>query len=91
MIFDFNKEKNELLFQLRGITFNHVIEIIAEKGVLLNIPHPKKEKYPNQSMFVVEVNHYTYCVPYVVKDETYFLKTIFPSRKYLYLLEESDV
>ena len=54
MKFDFDKEKNKILIERRGISFYKVIEIIAEKGVLLNIEHPKKDKFPNQYMFVIE-------------------------------------
>jgi uncharacterized DUF497 family protein len=36
MEFDFNQEKNDLLFKKRGVTFYDVIESIAEKGILLN-------------------------------------------------------
>jgi len=90
MRFDFSKGKNELLFKTRGISFYQVIENIAEKGVLLNIEHPNKEKYPNQFMFVIGIDNYTYCVPYVINENIYFLKTIFPNRNFLYLLEEES-
>jgi uncharacterized DUF497 family protein len=86
MVFDFDSAKNNLLFETRGVTFYQVIETISEKGVLLNIPHPKQDEYPHQWMFVVELNSYTYCVPYVIDGDTYFLKTIFPNRKFMYLL-----
>lgn len=86
MRFDFDKEKNELLFSERGITFYQVIEAISEDKLLLNIPHPKPDKYPNQWMLVVEIFEYTYCVPYVIDGDTFFLKTIYPNRKYLHLL-----
>ena len=88
--FDFDADKNELLFQTRGITFYRIIETIAESGVLLNVPHPNRTQYPNQWMFVIEHNHYTYCVPYVIDGDTYFLKTIFPNRKYMYLLSDKE-
>ncbi|PKL14032.1 MAG: hypothetical protein CVV50_02860 [Spirochaetae bacterium HGW-Spirochaetae-6] len=88
MNFDFNKEKNELIDKERGISFYQVIEIISEKGVLLDINHPNPEKFPNQKMFVIEIDHYTYCIPYVINNETYFLKTIYANRNFLYLLKE---
>jgi uncharacterized DUF497 family protein len=88
MKFDFDKNKNDIIFRERGVSFYQVIEIIAEKGILLNIEHPNKEKYPNQRMFVIEINSYTYCVPYVIDGNRYFLKTIFPNRDFLYLLKE---
>lgn len=90
MKFDFDADKNELLFQTRGVTFYQIIETIAESGVLLNIPHPNRDQYPNQWMFVIEHNQYTYCVPYVIDGDTYFLKTIFPNRKYMYLLSNQE-
>ena len=86
MVFDFNEEKNEILYDQRGITFHQIIGAIAENGVLLNIKHPNENKYPNQWMMVVNYNDYTYCVPYIVEGETWFLKTIYPSRNFLYLL-----
>ena len=91
MIFDYSEDKNALLFEKRGITFYQIIEAIADHGILLRIQHPNKEKYPNQWMMVVEYNSYTYCVPYVVQDDTYFLKTIYPSRKFMYLLSSKEV
>jgi len=84
MEFDFNEEKNELLNEKRGMSFQEIIEAIATNGVLLNIKHPNEDKYPDQWMMVV--NDYTYCVPYVVKGEIWFLKTIYPSGKFLYLI-----
>jgi uncharacterized DUF497 family protein len=88
--FDFSQEKNELLFKNRGVTFYEVIESIAENGILLNFDHPNKEKYPNQKVFVVNIDNYAYCVPYVVDDDTWFLKTIYPSRKFKYLIEGGE-
>ena len=90
MEFDFSIEKSEQLFQKRGITFYQIIEAISEKGILLNVPHPNPEKYPNQFMLVVEYNKYTYCVPYVISGETYFLKTIYPNRKFLHLIPSKE-
>jgi len=90
MKFDFNQEKNELLFQIRGISFPEIIEAIAENGILLDIPHPNQEKYPIQRMFVVNVFHYTYCVPYVLNNDVCFLKTIYPNRKFQYLIKGDE-
>ena len=82
-VFNFNAEKNELLFKTRGITFNQIIEVIENEGVLLDFQHPNQEKYPNQMIMVVKLNDYTYCVPYVLNGEELFLKTIFPNRDFL--------
>ena len=87
MKFDFNEEKNQLLLRERGVTFQEVIAAILRKGVLADFPHPNAEQYPTQRIIVVELNSYTYCVPYVTDGATIFLKTIFPSRKFMHLLE----
>ena len=87
MEFDFDPEKNARLFAARGITFSMVVEAVHERGVLLNISHPNQKLYPGQRMLVVEISGYTYCVPYEVRGETWYLRTAYPSRKFKYLLE----
>ena len=53
-----------------------------EKGDLLDIvAHPNQEKYPNQQLLVVEINHYVFLVPFIENKTGKFLKTIIPSRK----------
>ena len=90
MKYDFDKAKNDILRRTRGASFYDIIEAIAEKGVLLDIRHPNREKYPNQSMLVVEYQDYTWCVPYEKKKDTLHLITLFPNRDYLYLLKEKN-
>jgi uncharacterized DUF497 family protein len=90
MEFAFDPEKNDLLRRKRGVTFPMVIEAISEKGLLLNFDHPNKAKYPNQKVMVVELDGYAYCIPYVVEGDVWFLKTIYPSRQFEYLLEGDD-
>jgi hypothetical protein len=85
--FDFDNEKNELLYRKRGVTFQMVIASIADNGILLDFDHPNQKKYSKQKVLVVEIEGYTYCVPYVVNGSTWFLKTIYPSRRFKYLLE----
>lgn len=86
MELEFSKEKNEVLIKSRGISFDEVIEAISTEGVLLDIKHPNQEKFPNQSMFVVNIDGYAYCVPYVQNGEKIFLKTIYANRKYKQLI-----
>ena len=88
MEFDFNENKNKLLFEERGVTFQNVIDSIYKNGVLADFPHPNKDAYPDQRILVVEIYGYTYCVPYVEDGEIIFMKTIFPSRKFMKLLED---
>ncbi len=74
-------EKDEILRKERGISFELILFHI-ENGFLLDIiKHPNEEKYPNQSMFNIEIDEYVYLVPFIENKEEIFLKTIIPSRK----------
>jgi hypothetical protein len=86
MEFAFDPKKNDLLRRRRGVTFPMIIEAISEKGILLNFNHPNPAKYPNQRILVVDLEGYAYCVPYVLDGETWFLKTIYPSRQFKHLI-----
>ena len=90
MEFSFDNAKNDILRKTRGVTFPMVIEAIAENGVLLNFDHPNQTRYPKQKVLVVELGGYAYCVPYVIEGDTWFLKTIYPSRRFKYLVEGED-
>ena len=79
--YDWNDEKNLLLKVERGIGFEEIV-LRIDGGFLLDIlDHPNREKYGHQKVLVVEVDGYAYAVPYVEDGETWFLKTIIPSRK----------
>ncbi len=79
--FLWNKDKNKLLRLTRDVSFEDVLFYI-EKGFLLDVQeHPNPEKYPNQRIFVVQINNYAYLVPFVENEHEIFLKTIIPSRK----------
>ena len=90
MGYEFSSEKNEKLISERGVSFPKIIEAINNGKILLNIKHPKQSSYPNQWMYIIEYKNYTYSVPYVLDGDNYFLKTIFPNRKYMNLLKEGD-
>lgn len=78
--FDWNKDKNELLKLERDVCFEQVV-IALTSGLLLDeMEHPDQKKYPNQKIFIVNVNNYAYLVPYVEDEKKIFLKTIIPSR-----------
>lgn len=79
--FDWNEEKNKLLKIERDVSFEEVLIAIESGNLLEIIEHPKKQKYPNQKIFVVNINNYAYLVPFVEDKEKIFLKTIIPSRK----------
>lgn len=80
-IFRWNTVKNELLARERGITFEEVVQCIADGAKITETDHPNREKYPNQKILIVDVNGYAYLVPFVKVGNEYFLKTIIPSRK----------
>jgi len=75
----FNSEKNEKLKAERNISFEMIIEAIAEGKVLSDIAHPKRS---NQRVMLVEVKNDVYYVPYVKNKDDIFLKTAFINRKY---------
>lgn len=79
--FDWDEEKNKKLKIGRDVRFEDIQTAIEEGRVLAAIEHPNKNKYPNQKVFIVEIEEYAYIVPYVEDEKKYFLKTIFPSRK----------
>jgi len=79
--FDWDNQKNQKLKQERDVSFEEVLVAIAEKNILDIVEHPRKEKYPNQKIFIININNYAYLVPFVENGEKVFLKTIIPSRK----------
>ena len=80
-LFDWNDDKNELLKDERGVSFEEIIYHITHGGLLDAIEHPNPKVYPGQRMFIVNVEGYACLVPFVEDDKTIFLKTIIPSRK----------
>lgn len=81
MIFDWDPQKEEWLTQNRNLSFLHVLYHI-DRGDLLDVrEHSNKEKYPHQKVLIIKMNDYVYAVPFVEDGETWFLKTIIPSRK----------
>lgn len=79
--FDWDEEKNKQLKRERNISFEEVLIAIEEERLLDILEHPNKENYPNQKVFIVNINQYVYVAPFVEDEEKYFLKTIFASRK----------
>lgn len=80
--FEFNTEKNSLLKDQRGISFEEIIYYIGSGHLLDTIQHHNKNKYAGQQFYVVDVEGYVYLVPFVKENNRIFLKTIFPSRKH---------
>ena len=71
--------KNEILKRERGISFEEMAYLIESDQIVGIKENPG---YPNQKMYVLEIDNYAIIVPYVEDDDQIFLKTAFPSRKY---------
>lgn len=78
---NWNPIKNQILIEERNVSFEDVIFSLQSGGLLDDVVHPNKEKYPHQRMFIVSIDEYAYLVPYIENDEEIFLKTVIPSRK----------
>ncbi len=78
---NWNLDKNQQFADERGISFEDVVVYIQQGEMLDIVEHPNQEKYPNQRMFVLDIDDYVYLVPYVENRKEVFLKTIIPSRK----------
>jgi uncharacterized DUF497 family protein len=81
-VYEYSADKNQQLINERCISFEEIVAALNNGQLLDIIKHHNQKKYPNQNIYVVQVNGYVYLVPFVEKDkQTVFLKTIFPSRK----------
>lgn len=76
-----DEAKNQLLILQRNISFEQILEKIACGEVLDRKKHPNGDKYPNQEIFVFDINGYIWYVPFIETEASIFLKTIIPSRK----------
>jgi len=79
--FRWGPDKNETLKAERGICFESVVVAIDSGGLLDVLAHPNPAKYPEQRILVVAADNYVYLVPFIEDKDSYFLKTIIPSRK----------
>lgn len=86
--FCYDDTKNEWLFRERGVTFEDAIIAISEGNLIADFEHPDQQRYPGQRLLVIKLQEYPYCVPYLNNGEVMELKTLYPSRKFKYLLEE---
>lgn len=83
MAFRWSEEKNRVLKIQRGVSFERIVTAIEEGGLVDVLEHPNPDRYGDQLILVVKVAEYAYCVPCVPEaDGSFFLKTLYPSRKY---------
>jgi uncharacterized DUF497 family protein len=78
---NWNSTKNRQLISERGISFEDIVFSLQQGALLDDIEHPNSDKYPNQRVFVINIDNYAYLVPYVEDRKEIFLKTVIPSRK----------
>lgn len=77
--FNWNSEKNKKLIKERGVSFEICLVKIEGKDILDILDNMR---YPNQKIFILEIDNYVYLVPFVENEDEIFLKTIIPSRKF---------
>ena len=75
-----NLLKNESLKKTRGVSFDDLVN-----SKLIKILKNPSRDY--QQIMLFELKEYIWVVPFVEEDTYYFLKTLFPSRKYTKLLK----
>ncbi|QYZ65020.1 MAG: BrnT family toxin [Gammaproteobacteria bacterium (ex Lamellibrachia satsuma)] len=79
--FAWNPEKNDLLKEERGVSFEEVVLHIQLGNEVDIYDHPNQGRYPGQKISVVLIEGYAYLVPFVENEDEIFLKIIIPSRK----------
>lgn len=80
VIFNWNEEKNLLIKETRGISFEDAIAAI-ERDDFEIIPN-RSRNHRGQRCFIVNINNYPYLVPFIENEGEVFLKTVYPSRKH---------
>lgn len=79
--YNWNTEKNQMLIQERGISFERIVFEISMGNEVAVVMHPNQDKYPGQMISMIEVDDYIILVPFIETESEIFLKTIIPSRK----------
>lgn len=79
---EWDSEKNEKLKEERGISFEMVLDVMLEQGLVTVLEHPNRKEHQNQRLYIVDFHGYAYAIPCVEDENKIFLKTIYPSRKY---------
>ena len=73
-------EKNRKLIVGRGLSLENFASLILAKKYHAILKNPSR---PEQKIFIIPYQSYTYVVPFVVdKSQNIVLKTVSPSRKF---------
>ena len=87
----FDNEKAAKVLEEHGVEMEMVRnEVLEGRFTLQEVPN--QAGHPGQKMFVVIVDGYACCAPYVVEtDGTFFLKTAFKNRIYQRRYENGEL
>ena len=80
VVFAWDDEKNQLLKVERNVSFEDVI-VSLNNGKLLDIVSNSRAGRKGQYCLIMDIVNYADIVPFVKDEATFFLKTIYPSRK----------
>lgn len=78
----YDKEKNAVIKEKRGISFEEIKKAVREGKLLAIVDHPNHARYPRQKLLIVNIDNYACVAPFVEQNDSIFLKTAFFSRKY---------
>lgn len=78
--YTWDAEKNIVLQEARGFGFADIVTAIDEGDLIDDIEHPSLN-YSNQRILYVILSGYVVAVPYVMDEDSKFLKTAFHDRK----------
>jgi hypothetical protein len=73
------------------VGFEECVDALENGKLIADLSNPSVS-YPNQRIFILDINNYAYVVPYLPDEHEVFLKTVFPSRKFtaIYLKDGAD-
>ena len=80
MHISWNKDKEKWLWENRKISLERISEKL-KNGEFDVCPVDNQVNHKGQQMFLVEIDEYIHCVPFVEDNTGVFLKTAFKSRK----------
>jgi len=76
---NWSPEKNKVLKNTRGISFEEIALLIEAGDILDVLDNPGHQE---QFIYILDIENYAVVVPFIETKDEIFLKTAFPSRKY---------
>ena len=81
---EWNRIKNRKLKETRGVSFENLLR--SEFIGLYR--HPKRKQ---QFLLLYKYNNYIWLVPCIIKGDSIFLKTLYPSRKFTKMYKKGEI